>query len=154
MIGVGARRAGTIFIRRNRLRDVPRVLAVIKARSSAGQRVTWFPEATSSNGRGVLPFKSGLFQSAVDLDVPIASISIAANDDRACWYDDQSLVANLWALARAPELTLTLTFCCARAIDRKTLARQTRQALVCRGAGVVSEAPRAASAARAATGYP
>ena len=61
-IGVLARAAGTLFIRRDP-REAQAQQRAIEDRIRAGQRLVFFPEGTSSDGRRVLPFKSTLFQA-------------------------------------------------------------------------------------------
>lgn len=59
-IGVLARATGTLFIRRES-RDAARQKLLFEARLRAGQRLLFFPEGTSTDGRRVLAFKPALF---------------------------------------------------------------------------------------------
>jgi lyso-ornithine lipid O-acyltransferase len=61
-IGALARAAGTVFIARDR-RQAGQQKALFEARLSAGHRLLFFPEGTSSDGARVLPFKSTLFEA-------------------------------------------------------------------------------------------
>lgn len=61
-IGTLARLTGTLFIRRD-ARDSVAQQKAMEERIRAGQRLVFFPEGTSSDGRRVLPFKSTLFQA-------------------------------------------------------------------------------------------
>ncbi len=61
-IGLLARVTGTVFIRRDRRQARAQTL-LFEARLRAGQRLLFFPEGTSSDGRRVLPFKSTLFEA-------------------------------------------------------------------------------------------
>lgn len=61
-IGWLARVAGTLFIRRDP-KEARAQQAAMDARLRAGDRLVFFPEGTSSDGRRVLPFKSTLFQT-------------------------------------------------------------------------------------------
>ncbi|MGZ2257977.1 lyso-ornithine lipid O-acyltransferase [Roseobacter sp. A03A-229] len=59
-IGWLARATGTVFIARERAQAGAQA-AVFKTRLSAGHRLLFFPEGTSSDGQRVLPFKTSLF---------------------------------------------------------------------------------------------
>ena len=51
---------GTVFINRDR-REATQQIEVFRARLSAGHKLLFFPEGTSSDAQRVLPFKSTLF---------------------------------------------------------------------------------------------
>lgn len=59
-IGWLARATGTVFINRDR-REAKGQIALFRDRLSAGHKLLFFPEGTSSDSRRVLPFKSTLF---------------------------------------------------------------------------------------------
>lgn len=59
-IGWLARATGTVFIKRDR-REAARQIEVFQNRLSAGHKLLFFPEGTSSDAQRVLPFKSTLF---------------------------------------------------------------------------------------------
>tara|TARA_R110002124_G_C8862353_1_gene507116 strand:- start:225 stop:1061 length:837 start_codon:yes stop_codon:yes gene_type:complete len=61
-IGWLARATGTVFIERNPIRAREQT-EVFQKRLLKGQRLLFFPEGTSTDGRQVLPFKTTLFQS-------------------------------------------------------------------------------------------
>lgn len=62
VIGFLARAAGTLFIRRD-ARDARAQTAALEARLTAGQKLLFFPEGTSTDGLRVLRFKPTLFQA-------------------------------------------------------------------------------------------
>lgn len=59
-IGVLARATGTIFIERDR-KQAKAQTELLEQRLSAGHKLLFFPEGTSSDGLRVLPFKTTLF---------------------------------------------------------------------------------------------
>lgn len=59
-IGWLARATGTVFINRDR-REATAQIEVFRDRLTAGHKLLFFPEGTSSDGRRILPFKSTLF---------------------------------------------------------------------------------------------
>lgn len=64
-IGRLARYAGSIFVERRNRSTVERNVEEIRSRLDLGESVAIFPEATSTNGTSVLPFKRSLFQAAI-----------------------------------------------------------------------------------------
>jgi 1-acyl-sn-glycerol-3-phosphate acyltransferase len=93
-IGWIASLAGSIYIDRSRHHDTHSVQPQMAAALAAGVRVILFAEGTSSDGRQVLPFRSSLFQPAVESRALItaACISYEIEDgDPAidvCYYGD------------------------------------------------------------------
>ena len=129
-IGRLATRAGTLFIRRASFRDVRHVKARIETALLRQQRVTYFPEGTSTDGQSVLPFRSGLLQAAVDTARPVhtASLyfsSIDAADSTFCWWGDQRLAGALYRVLGVRRITACVHFEESewRAVARKPLAR-------------------------------
>ena len=133
-----ARAAGTIFVdRKNRLSS-PAVVDLVRDAIAGGSVVVLFPEGTSSNGSTVLPFKSALLESAVQLRCPIAAASIdyALDDgsvaDEVCYWRDMTLVPHLLNLFFKREIRANYSFSPARvrAGNRKEIARELREEIV------------------------
>ncbi|MBR9762961.1 MAG: 1-acyl-sn-glycerol-3-phosphate acyltransferase [Rhodobacteraceae bacterium] len=68
-IGHLARATGTLFIDRRR-GEAKRQRDLLLERLSAGQRLHFFPEGTSTDGKRVLPFKTSLFDVFFDPSLP------------------------------------------------------------------------------------
>ena len=65
VVGVMTRLCGTLFIERRR-GDAKRHRDALASRLRAGDRIAFFPEGTSSDGRRVLPFRTTLFAAFAD----------------------------------------------------------------------------------------
>ena len=77
VIGWLIRLSGTIFIQRGSRHALRGVLHQAAARFKSGHAVLFFPEGTTSDGLGLLPFHSNLFSLAQqDLDLPICALTI------------------------------------------------------------------------------
>lgn len=76
VLGAAARRTGTLFLQRERLRDLPDTVAAITAALRAGSRVQVFPEATTRCGGALDPFRRAAFQAALDAGVVISPASV------------------------------------------------------------------------------
>ena len=72
---VGATNA--IFLRRETREDIRRVNQMLDMLLGQGGGILFFPEGTTSDGTSVRPFKSSLFQPAIDAGVPVHCAAIA-----------------------------------------------------------------------------
>ena len=134
LFGFLSRWMNTIFIDRQRKRDLLRVNALLTEALAAGQTVVIFPEGTTTGGAAVLPFKSGLLEPAVRTGRGVAYASLSYRTDvteapaseAVCWWGEMEFVPHLLKLFALPSFTGALVFGAAplRANDRKVLAKQ------------------------------
>jgi 1-acyl-sn-glycerol-3-phosphate acyltransferase len=75
VFGYLARQIGTLFIVRERVSDIKRVIKEMQAQF-VHRSICIFPEGTSSDGRSILPLKSNLFQGAIDANRPVLPVLI------------------------------------------------------------------------------
>jgi 1-acyl-sn-glycerol-3-phosphate acyltransferase len=138
MIGWLAARAETVFIRRASGRSLLEVKNRIAGLLLDGRSVVMFPEATTSDGETVLPFRSGLFQSTVDADRPVQAIALAYLDERgrrsssAVFIDGVSLCRSIVTVCSAGRISACVAIAAPQAPagrTRKLLARQARGAV-------------------------
>jgi len=138
LFGWLARAAGTIFVDREQRFSTRKAVDVVREAMGTGSVVVLFPEGTSSDGSMVLPFKSALLQSAVQLGSPITAASIdydvddGSVSDQVCYWRDMTLVPHLLNLFLKREIRASYSFSPAkiRAGDRKQLARELRDEIV------------------------
>jgi lyso-ornithine lipid O-acyltransferase len=138
LFGWLAQVAGTVFVDRNRKFGTPKSVDVIGDAIGAGSVVVLFPEGTSSDGSTVLPFKSALLESAVQLRCPIAAASIdyGLNDgsvaDEVCYWREMTLVPHLLNLFFKREIRANYSFSPTkvRGGNRKEIARELRDEVV------------------------
>ncbi len=109
-IGALAGRTGTIFVQRERRSQAGSQMEAIRQRLLAGRRVLMFPEGTTSDGRGLLPFRSSLF-AAADAAAAVQPVTIRYTApgggpldpgvlDAIAWIGDEDMLPNALALAR------------------------------------------------------
>ena len=133
-----ARSAGTIFVDREHRFSSTAVIDLVHDAIRGGSVVVLFPEGTSSDGATVLPFKSALLESAVQLRcrVTAACIDYAIDrgsvSDEVCYWRDMTLVPHLLNLFFKHEIRSNCVFAVAktRSGDRKQIARELREEIV------------------------
>ena len=110
VFGAVARGTGVLFVTRDSTTSRKRVMESAEAALAAGARVLNFPEGTTSDGAGVLPFRRGLFAVAQRLGVPVLPLALAYDPPGLAWIGDATFVPHYLrfaALAR-PAATITL----------------------------------------------
>jgi 1-acyl-sn-glycerol-3-phosphate acyltransferase len=138
LFGWLTRVAGTIFVDRAHRLSSPAIVDLVRKAVAGGSLVVLFPEGTSSDGSTVLPFKSALLESAVQLRCPVAAASIeyALDDgsvaDEVCYWRDVTLVPHLLNLFFKREIRSTCSFSLPRVRrgDRKEIARELRDEII------------------------
>lgn len=140
VVGRASRALGTLFIDRARKRDLLRVLPELGGVLAAGRNAIFFPEATSTAGAEVLPFRSPLFEAVVRRGVPVVGVALnyetppgsPAASNAVCWWGDMTFVDHFVALLALPQIVVRIRFAEAipPATDRKALCRDARDAVV------------------------
>jgi lyso-ornithine lipid O-acyltransferase len=138
LFGWLAHAAGTIFVDRQRWLATAFAVNRIHAAIATGLPVVLFPEGTSSDGSTVLPFKSSLLESAVQLRCPVAGGTVGyALDhgsvaDEVCYWRDMTLVPHLLNLFFKREIGAHYSFSPAkvRLGNRKEIAHELRDEIV------------------------
>jgi 1-acyl-sn-glycerol-3-phosphate acyltransferase len=133
LVGVCARAAGTIFLRRELRKDTVRVGTEIARFLRAPCRVTAFLEGGAGDGTRVRPFKSALVESAVVTGAPCVPVAIRyrlprdpdADPAVAVAWIEGHLVAHLFGMLRLRRIEADVAFLAPRTgTDRKALAKQ------------------------------
>ena len=139
IIGYFARAAGTLFIDRDQTRDTGRVFGELSVWLRAGERITWFPESTTSPGATVAPFKPSLFQAAIRAGVPCHPATLRPSvpgggvdvSETVCWHGPAPLGGHALRLLALRRVDYAVTF--GDPIlpngDRKLLARRLHDAV-------------------------
>lgn len=98
-LGIICRAGGCLFVNRKNRRNLGGEVKELSEAMKDGMSVTIFPEATSSDGSGILKFRRPLFNAAIDAKVPVLPVTInyleidgeaveGHNRDTVCWYGD------------------------------------------------------------------
>jgi 1-acyl-sn-glycerol-3-phosphate acyltransferase len=111
IFGYLASMLGTIFLKREKLSDIKRVIQLMKDKLANQEVVAIFPEGTSSDGKSVLPFKSNLFESAHQAHVDVLPITIqykenAQYSNRAAFIGDMELIDSIKNILKSNHLVV------------------------------------------------
>jgi 1-acyl-sn-glycerol-3-phosphate acyltransferase len=111
VIGWLVRLSGTIFIERGSRHALRGVLHQAAARFKAGHAVLFFPEGTTSDGLGLLPFHSNLFSLAQqNVDLPICALTIryaqhGQPSTAPAYIGEMTLLQSMLAILTTPGLS-------------------------------------------------
>jgi 1-acyl-sn-glycerol-3-phosphate acyltransferase len=128
--------AGTLFIERERKRDALRVVHQVAEALRSGRTIAVFPEGTTSDGHGLLPFHGNLLQAAIATETPVQPVALrfadAAHDvsAAAAYIGDTTLLQSVWAIVTASGLRAHVTWLPIESsahAERRTLGELLRQ---------------------------
>ncbi|MDX2167535.1 MAG: lysophospholipid acyltransferase family protein [Deltaproteobacteria bacterium] len=138
IIGIIAQRFGTVFIQRRSCRAAARTVGALAQLLCQGRSVAVFPEATTSDGRGLLPFYPAMFQSAVLTGARVQPVAMRYRDDNgaptelANFVGEMSVLDSLRNILAAPRLMVEVVFCAPidpNGMTRRELAAASRGAI-------------------------
>lgn len=140
VIGHMCEAAGTLFIDRERRRDLLRMNELIAGAMEEGRGVLLFPEGTSSRGEELLPFKPSLLDLPAKQGWPVHYATIhyetPAGEPPAglfvCWWGGMPFLPHFQRLCEMRGFTARLRFGPApvEADNRKELAIRLRKAMM------------------------
>ena len=117
LVGLLAKRAGTLFVKRGHGPEAAHVTLAGMAQAFAdGDLVVFFPEGTTSPGDSILPFRSGLLTLPARDGHPVYP-AVLVYDTRnpaidpgeaIAWWGKLALPPHLWRLALLPGFTVRL----------------------------------------------
>ena len=127
--------ADTLYLRRENRRDALRVVHQMAEALQAGDTVAVFPEGTTGEGDGLLPFHANLLQAAIATGTPVQPLALRFADRQhvvspaALFLGDTTLAQSMWRLASADGLVAQLQVLPpegSRDADRRALAEHLR----------------------------
>ena len=121
LMGVVTRLSGGIFVERKNRSRVREDMEAIKNVLDLGYNVVLFPEASTSNGDSVLPFKSSFFASAVYAEADIVPICInykelnggpitKTNRDNVYYYEHLEFFPHFFNMMKQSSITLEINY--------------------------------------------
>lgn len=116
LLGMLSKMAGLIWVDRQDRRALGMAIDWMKSHLESGMNVSLYPEGTSTDGRGLLPFMSGLFKAAVDTGCPVIPVTVLATDRRGrslegaarsqvMWFADVEFGPHIYDFVAHPGVT-------------------------------------------------
>lgn len=132
-----AKMIGTIFVKREKLSDLKRVIQAIKRQLHEQQTVCIFPEGTSSDGRQLLEFRSNLFEAVAHSQIKILPIALSYQEnqkysDRTAFIGDMGLIDSIKRIMQSDQIVAHIKVCAPQSAQdsRQKTADQARQAIL------------------------
>jgi 1-acyl-sn-glycerol-3-phosphate acyltransferase len=112
--------AQCLFVNRKSRSNISHEIKNISKKLEQGENVVLFPEATSTDGSSVLPFKKSLFQAGIDSKASVLPICLnylsinnesvdSLNRDKLCWYGAMSFFPHFIDLLKLKEISISMT---------------------------------------------
>jgi 1-acyl-sn-glycerol-3-phosphate acyltransferase len=111
LLGWLTAQAGTVYVQRGGgPRTYPAVNAAMEEAYRSGLPVLFFPEGTTTDGAGVLPFRRGLFHSVLDNGVSLRTAALhytldshlvngeATVGEDVCWWGEMGFTPHMFGL--------------------------------------------------------
>ena len=109
VLGLLTELGGCLYTERRSKENLRSEVAQLSQALQDGFDIVIFPEGTSTNGTGILPFKRGLLSAAMDAKKSILPITIqyqeingkkvnTGNRDILCWYGDMYFAPHFFKL--------------------------------------------------------
>lgn len=105
LLGLGARRFGTVFVDRADPKSGAKTIRTISDRLKQGHTICLFPEGTTFEGDLVRPFHGGAFLAAKDAGAEIVPVGIAYGTGSQAAYVGTTFVQHLARVAASTEPT-------------------------------------------------
>ncbi len=117
VIGTLSDGAGSLYIERERRRDAMRVVHHMAEALRDGDVIAVFPEGTTSDGHGLLPFPANLLQAAISSGAPVQPAALRFADAESGetsqaprYIGDDNLLSSVWNPLKSPPLLAIVRF--------------------------------------------
>lgn len=138
LIGWMAHRGATLFIRRGRRESTQQLQEAMTGRLRARQSLLIFPEGTTTGGDTVKPFRTRLFEPAIDMALPLQPVAIHYScHGKLCkdlaFIGDDTFLSHAWRLLGEKRIDVFVHFCESidtRAADRRELGQMAQARIV------------------------
>lgn len=110
LIGKGARLAGILYLRREHGGSRASILKLMSEKMAKGFPIIIFPEGTTSDLAGTLPFKKGGYQLAVRDAVPVVPVAVSFTDQQNFWIGQESFLSHAKRRFQEKNIFVTLHY--------------------------------------------
>lgn len=138
VLGTLVTSAGTLYVERGNRNSISKTNAEISDSAQKGYLIGLYPEGTTTDGTHLLPFKSNLFQPAIDNQMLLYPVGISYKKNGrytplAAYAGDTSLLKSFWDLTSSFGVSAHVSYGqpinAATYTSRQTLARDAQDAV-------------------------
>ena len=139
VLGRMATTMGTVYVKRERKRELPAVNRAISEALERGDSIVLFAEGTSTNGASLQPFRTSLLAPAADSQLAVHHVCLHYQTEpgdppasnAVCWWGDMEFAPHALELIGLRRIHARITFGSnpVREADRKLLAEKLWQAV-------------------------
>ncbi len=147
VIGWMTSMAGTVYVARGRGGSALKAKGGMQAAADAGLPVVFFPEGTTTNGKEMLPFHSGLLAQAMEVREPVTAAYLRYRldedngpgvtvEDDVCYWGDRAMWPHVFRFLGLRGAHATVRFAAgpirfsSDVLHRKAAAVEARQAVL------------------------
>jgi 1-acyl-sn-glycerol-3-phosphate acyltransferase len=110
VLGLAFKSVRAIMVNRDDLRSQLGTLKKMQESVESGISISLFPEGTTSEGPGTLPFKNGSFKIAAELSIPVIPCAIAYRDRKHAWVGNDTFIPHFFRQMLKPFSTVHVRF--------------------------------------------
>ncbi len=160
VVGWMTKMAGTVFVERGKGGSAAAASVGMLAAARSGVPVVFFPEGTTSDGRGLLPFRGGLIAEARTAALPVTVGVIrytvqgprgATVEEDVAYWGDRGLLEHVGRFLTLEGVQVRVRFAEVSVhflkTERKAAAAEAREAMLELGGGTLARETRSASVA-------
>ena len=138
LLGTLVSSVGTLYVERGNRHMISKTNKEITHAAENGDLIGLYAEGTTTDGTYLLPFKSNLFQPAIDNALHIYPLGVTyskggRHSNVASYIGDMSMLGSFWQLATSIGLTANVHYCpiipAAQFTHRQELATATQEAV-------------------------
>jgi 1-acyl-sn-glycerol-3-phosphate acyltransferase len=138
VLGTLVSSVGTLYVERGNRHMISTTNKEITHAAQNGDLIGFYAEGTTTDGTYLLPFKSNLFQPAIDNALHVHPLGVTYSkgghySNLASYIDDMSMLGSFWQLASSIGLTANVHYCpiipAAQFRGRQELAIATQDAI-------------------------
>lgn len=99
---------GTLLLNRSSKRAAHQLNSEIADQLAAGERLAFFPEGTTTNGKTLLPFRSSLIEGAIQAEACVQPLALryrtpcGKTSSAPIYADDATFLQSIWRILCAP----------------------------------------------------
>ncbi|MBL7776082.1 MAG: 1-acyl-sn-glycerol-3-phosphate acyltransferase [Saprospiraceae bacterium] len=129
LLGKGAEWAGILYVQRHRNESrVSTIKAIADTIQHRGISIILFPEGTTSDLPGMLPFKKGALRTAARWNLPVAPVALNYSKPAHFWVGEIGFLKHAWQVFQEKSIPAELCYGPVfQSSDSVELERQVRQ---------------------------